>query len=149
MLNGPFTQAGTLFGKGSLPVIERKLAYNEERHRVISHNIANAQTRFYKTQDTPDAEFHDLLKKSIEARDTKHVKTFEMIHGSNVQPAWHGGQHYTLHETKNSVLRHGDNDVDMDREMTKLTRNHLEYQTFARLAKKQYELIRSAIRETA
>jgi|GEM_PF-4652031 len=149
MLNGPFTQKGTLFAKGSLPVLERMMAYGEERNRIISHNIANAQTRYYKTQDTPDAEFHSLLEKSIKARDSKHVKTFEMFSNSEVYPEWQGNMHYRMHEPKQSILRHGDNDVDMDREISKLTRNHLEYQTYARLAKKQYELIRSTIRETA
>ena len=149
MLNGPFTQKGTLFGKGSLPVTERMMAYLEERHRIIAHNIANVETRYYKNQDTPDKDFYRLLDKSIGARDHKHVKTFEFIHNSNVAPAWEGGEDYRIDEGDGGILRHGDNNVDIDREVTKLTRNQMMYRTMSRLAKKNYDLLRSTIRETA
>lgn len=148
-LAGPFTQKGTLFGKGSLPVVERKLAYLEERHRVIAHNIANVETRFYKAKDLPDEDFHRLLDKSIRARENKHVKVFEMIHNSNVYGDWDGGDGFMEQDNAGEVLRHSDNNVDIDKEMLKLSRNGLMYQTMSNLAKKNYDLLRATIRETA
>lgn len=149
MLAGPFTSKGTLFGKGSLPVVERHMAFLEERHRIIAHNIANVETRFYKAQDLPEDDFYRLLDKSIRARDSKHVKTFEFIHNSNVYPEWTGGEGYVLDEQGGTVLRHGDNNVDIDKEVVKMARNGMMYRTMSRLAKKNYDLLRSTIRETA
>ncbi len=148
MLKGPFTSQGTLFGKGSLPVVERTMAFLEERHRLIAHNIANVETRYYKAQDLPKDEFHKLLKKSINARDEKHVKVFDFFHNSDVYPDWNGTQGYRVEENGGGILRHGDNNVDIDREVTKLARNQMMYRSMSRLAKKHYDLLRATIRET-
>ncbi|MCK6439659.1 MAG: flagellar basal body rod protein FlgB [Planctomycetes bacterium] len=149
MLAGPFTEKGTLFGKGSLPVVERNLAFLEERHKLISHNIANVHTRFFKAKDLPEEDFLRLLNKSMDARDHKHVRVFEMIHNSKVYGDWDGGDGFLTEDTAGEVLRHSDNNVDIDKEMTKLARNGLMYQTMSSLAKKNYDLLRSTIRETA
>lgn len=149
MLAGPFTAKGTLFGKGALPVIENKLAYLEERHRTIAHNIANAETRYFKAKDTPDEDFHRLLEKSLRARDHKHVKVYEQIHNGKIWEEWDGGEGYMVEDTAGEQLRHSDNNVDIDKEMIKLARNGMMYQTMSNLAKKNYDLLRSTIRETA
>jgi len=148
MFPSPFTQNGSLFSKGALPVAERMTAFLEKRHEVISHNIANVDTRYYKNQDLPVEDFNRLLEKSLRARDNRHVKTFEFIHNSNVYPDWHGSQKYRIREADGGVLRHNDNNVDIDREMSKLARNQMMFKTMSRLAKKHYDQLRATIRET-
>lgn len=147
MLAGPFTEKGSLFGKGANAVVEQKMHFLEQRHKLIVHNIANVQTRYYKAMDLPDEDFHRLLKKSIDARDTKHVKTFEMIHNSYVYPNWDGQTGFEVDEGGGGILRHKDNNVDIDKEMSKLARNQMMFKTMSRLAKKNYDLLRATVRE--
>lgn len=137
-----------MFGKGSLPVVESKLRFLEERHKVISHNIANVHTRFYKTQDLPFAEFDQMLADSMAARDEKHVKVYEEQPSHEVFHDWTVPGDYRIQEPRLSVMRHGDNNVDIDREVAKLGRNTALFQTMSGLAKKHYDLLRSTIRET-
>lgn len=137
-----------MFGKGSLPVIEAKLKFLESRHQVISHNIANVHTRYYKTQDLPFAEFDKMLADSLAARDEKHVKVYKEEPSWDVYTDWTERSEYRMDEPRLSIMRHGDNNVDIDREIAKLGRNTAMFQTMSGLAKKHYDLLRSTIRET-
>ena len=147
MLASPFTERGTLFAKGANPIVEHKLHYLEQRHKVIAHNIANVATPFYKAQDLPVEDFHRLLEKSIDARDRKLVKTFEYINNNRVYEHWSGENGFEHLEEGGGILRHKDNDVDIDKEMTKLARNQMMFKTMSRLAKKNYDLLRATVRE--
>jgi flagellar basal-body rod protein FlgB len=148
MLVGPFTSRGALFGKGSLAAVEHKMAFLEERHKVIANNIANVETRFYKTEDLPFDEFDTMLRESMNRRDEKHVKIFEMKLDRNVYQHGDPKEGFDVRNPKLSVLRHGDNNVDIDREVANLSRNEMMFKTMTTLAKKNYDLLRSTIRET-
>ncbi|MCA8938966.1 MAG: hypothetical protein KDB07_04125 [Planctomycetes bacterium] len=146
---GPFTQAGTLFGKGALPVIERSKAFLEERHKVIAHNIANVNTRYYKAIDLPEDDFQHLLGRAIRYRDEKPIKVFEMVHNDRVWGDWGGNDDFQRIPNNEGILRHGDNNVDIDKQVAMMSRNQMLFKTMNSLARKQYDLLRSTIRETA
>ncbi len=148
MFVSPFTAKGTLFGKGPLPALERKISFLEERHKVIAHNIANVHTRFYKTKDLAVDEFDQMLRDSMEARDQKHVRIFEEQHAPEVYKDWSHGREFDIKHPALSAMRHGDNNVDIDREVAKMSRNQAMFKSLSRLAKKHYDLLRSTIRET-
>jgi len=148
MFAGPFASTGTLFGKGPTPALERKIAFLEERHKVIAHNIANVHTRFYKTKDLNVGEFDQMLRESMEARDRKHVRVFEEQSNPNIYDDWADGRQFRVDEPKLSILRHGDNNVDIDREVAKMSRNQAMFKSLSRLAKKHYDQLRATIRET-
>src|SRR5690606_24051433 len=129
---------GTLFGKGSLAAVEHAKAFMEERHKIIASNIANVETRYYKAKDLDEDDFQRMLSKSLSERDQKHVGVFEMIHSRKSHGNWDGGTDYLVEESGGGILRHGDNNVDIDKEVAKMTRNQMMFRTMNRLAKKHY-----------
>lgn len=139
---------GTMFNKGAAPVLERSISFLEQRHKLIAHNLANVETPYYQPVDLPVERFEQVLKRSMEARDSKHVKTFSLRDRSGVWEDEREGLHFSIDRSgSQGILRHGENSVDIDNEMAKLAENGMKYRVFSGLLKKQYSLLRDTIAE--
>jgi flagellar basal-body rod protein FlgB len=133
----------------SVDVLAKSMAFLEERHRIISNNIANADTPFYKAKEAPLKEFQASLARALDAhrrnpsapltlKATDHV--VDGPHGLVVTPAEASG-------TDAGVLRHDGNNVSLEKEMTGLAENAMLYRMMSDLLRKQFSSLQSAIRE--
>ncbi|MCC6681693.1 MAG: flagellar basal body rod protein FlgB [Phycisphaeraceae bacterium] len=128
-----------LFNSGSMPVLEKLLAFTDARHKLLTENIANLNTPNYLPADMDPRKFQAALRKAIEQRrrgDSPH-------HGPlNID------KDALRSETRNqNILFHDRNNRDLERIMQDLAENTLAHRTGIELLKNQFEMLKIAIRE--
>ncbi len=94
----------------------------ELRHRVISQNIANVNTPGYRNVDVS---FAGTLEQMMD-----HSR---------------GSLQASLVETPGLAVRQDGNNVDVDGELGKLTKNSLQFETYSQLLAAKMAMLRSAI----
>ena len=58
----------SLLDRGSLPVLQRVMAFTEARHEVLANNVSNFDTVGYKAKDLSVEEFNDTLSSAVDRR---------------------------------------------------------------------------------
>lgn len=106
-------------------LLRKSLDVLATKHQVISHNMANLNTPGYKTREVG---FDEELIRSLgnEGADRESIDT-------------------QITESVGLVSRMDGNNVDIDREIGKLNRNTLMFQTFSQLLTSQFQMLRSSI----
>ena len=133
---------------GSIPVLERVIAFSQLRHEQIVNNIANADTPFYTAKDLPIAEFQQLLKGAVERRSTNPKAPFVLGSSGNISVDAKG--HLSVRPVKaanTGPLRHDENDVSIDVEMAKLAENTLLHNSLVELLRGKFEGLQKVISE--
>ena len=115
-----------LFSSRSLRALETMLGYASERQRVIAANLANVETRGYRTRDLSEADFGRALERAFAGGD--------LPAGLDPREADEAG-----------ALKPGGNNVDLELEVAKMARNTLLHSTAAALLAHQFSLLREAI----
>jgi flagellar basal-body rod protein FlgB len=106
---------------------------------VISNNIANVDTPFFKRSEV---KFEDLLRNEMEGTpslqgyrtDTRHF-----VIGGPSEPV------AQVEVDKNSVMNNNLNNVDIDTEMTELAKNQLRYNVAVQQISNNLRALRTAI----
>jgi flagellar basal-body rod protein FlgB len=129
----------SMFDRGSLPAIERWLHYTVARHRAIANNIANVETPFYKTQDVPTEPFEKTMIRAFEDQARSRTGRFA------IGPADFRTVEADLENS--GILRHSENNVDIDVEMAKMIQNGGLHNLLANLLTQQFDLLRESISE--
>jgi flagellar basal-body rod protein FlgB len=102
--------------------LERYMDLVSLRQKLVSSNIANADTPGYKTQDL---DFQSSFQ--------------SMLDGGSPRPA----------EVQGLTVKNDGNNVDLDREARLLSENALRFSVASTLVKSQIQQMRSAIKEGA
>lgn len=135
----------------------------EARHKEITNNIANIDTPYYKARDINVTEFRELLGEAIQNRRSNHPWHFQMKSGRDVQAAntayhfhmkgigdLHDGKISTgfkrLKRMDDTVMRHDQNNVTPEGEMSLMMKNSLLHSVFTTIAKDNFTRTESAIR---
>jgi flagellar basal-body rod protein FlgB len=131
---------GSIITGSIFQVMEKALDGSALRQKAISANIANVDTPGYKSLEVS---FHDYLKSAmkypghsiqLKATDSRHIQ----IRGSAGAPP-------VMVATEDSQLRNDGNNVDIDREIAKLTSNEIYYDAVSRCLNDEFRLLRSVI----
>ena len=137
---------GKLFGR-SVDLIGKTLDLRLKKHSYIASNLANIDTPNY---DVKDLQFEKILQKSLPgpsgsqlrmvSTNSRHmpVKDVERAYQKAQKNVVYGV--YGRDETGRDIM-------DIDREMTKLVKNHLLYNTTVQMLAKKFEVIKYAITE--
>ena len=119
----------------SIAPVVQGLSHRSRRHAAIAANVANADTPEYRAIDVT---FGSHLDKARLGLRTTHPGHRSSNSGGGVsgrdQVVFSGG-----------LTRRDGNDVDIDREMSKLARNQIEYQFLARRLSSKFGKLREAI----
>ena len=135
----------------------------EVRHKELVNNIANMDTPYYKAKDINIDEFKKVLGNAIDARKTSHPWAFRMGSGRDVQgrkglDSLHmkGIKNLTegdlstgfnvLKRVDDTVMRHDQNNVIAEAEMSRLGKNASMHRAFVTLARNNFSMIESALR---
>jgi flagellar basal-body rod protein FlgB len=137
----------SMFSRGSIGALESRMAFAGQRHRVIAGNIANVDTVGYKTLDVPVADFERSLAKAFAAHRTSTTGAFELPSSGRVRSGPDGLRLRTQEAADAGILKHIENNVDLDIEMAKMVKNQSLHSTAAALLAQQFGLLRSAIME--
>lgn len=121
----------------SLKILESILTYSSKRHGILLSNIANVDTPGYKTIDL---QFPEL----VEEERIKLVVTNERHIGNDVD----------VTNPKEEVVRiEGENwddknNVELDKEVAKMTENAILYQTGLHLLSTRIRMFKTALRRS-
>jgi len=126
-----------IFGK-DLSKIKALMDYRIFRQGVVSSNIANIDTPGYKAKDVS---FENALEG---AQQKAHVR-LKVTHPGHIQGSPSKGLKYKTEEDPYSRIGNDSNTVDIDREMMKLTQNHLLYNASAQIVQQKLQWIKSTI----
>ena len=99
------------------------MRFAEQNHRVLSQNIANLNTPRYQTKEL---RFDELLEVLDEGHNSPDA-TFEVSHTAGLENRADG------------------NNVDLDREIGKLKKNSVAYQTMVQILASKIGLMNRAI----
>lgn len=111
------------------------------RQEVISNNIANADTPYFKRSDVS---FENLLQSQMDdsqipisgkVEDKRH---FQIGNTGTIPQA-------TVTTNESTVMNNNLNNVDMDQEMTSLAENQLRYNAYIEQINHQIKMMRTAI----
>ena len=132
----------SLFEADSIPILERMLSFSEARHRVLAENVANAETPSWRRKDLRVDEFRAQLERAVQEREKRpgrfSMREVDLSGGMERGP-------FLFRRSHAGMLRHDENNVDMDREMALLGRNGLFHNTVAALLKQKYGSLRTAL----
>jgi flagellar basal-body rod protein FlgB len=118
-------------GNKLFPVVENLLDWTAKRQQTISANLANIDTPGYKAKDIS---FSEQLK-------AISLDVSSPVHLGPTNPTGMGVFEVATKEKQNG------NTVDLDREMTELTKNGLQYVALVQFLNQKLRTLRSAIRD--
>lgn len=126
----------------NIDLLSKGLSAYSLRNKVISNNISNVETPNYKREDV---KFEDILKKSLNNKplegyftNGKHIK----INSKNLD-----GVEPKIYTDKNTKSRLDGNNVDIDVEMSELSKNSIKFNVVTQQLSGYFKKIKSAITE--
>ena len=125
------------FATGSIPILEKALAFQEARHTLLARNIANASTPNYQPVDLDEVAFQDSLRKAVAARAGSHPREFRMPEGFREVPEREG------------QVRHDGNAFNVEREMTRLADNTMAHDRTVQMLASSFRVMEMAIKGRA
>jgi flagellar basal-body rod protein FlgB len=125
-----------------MQIIKGKLDYTNQRERLISENVANA--------DTPGFAPRDLKAFTVEAAMTPHPRSAG-LQRTNVQHLTGmligGGDAYSAKDAPDSEARLDGNQVVLEEQMSKLTQSRMDYEAAVDFYQQSMDLIATAAKE--
>lgn len=113
-----------------------------QRQNVITGNIANVNTPSYKPREL---EFEAELQKALNLDAKGKVTRSDDNHmPATFDPNSFGADWYKKFTPRNV---HGEDRVDLDKEMVKMTKNNLHYTALSQLTKSSFDGLRNIIAE--
>ena len=114
-------------------VYKKGLQASAFKNKVIASNIANIDTKGYKSKNIDFNEFFSeyLNRKKVNNQPEQYLKTTG----------------FTVRETAGLSIKSDGNNVDMEKEMTSLVENSMMYNLMVSSINSRFNLMRKAINE--
>lgn len=115
-----------------------KLSWLEQRQKLLSENVANADTPDYRPSDLKELRFSEVLHRSMPA--TRIAKT----HPGHQEPPsmTRGGEVY---EVRSLETKRNGNAVGLEQEMVKLADTQMQHGMVTNLYRKHVDMLRTAL----
>lgn len=128
-----------LWNKPSLQMMERTIDASTFRQKVISNNVANVDTPYFKRSEVV---FEDLLQQELKTQtiegyrtDYRHIPIGRKT--SSIEPQ--------VVTDEKSLMNNNFNNVDIDYEMSLLAKNQLRYNVMVQQVNHDLKLYRTAM----
>lgn len=132
-----------IFSSSTIPLLNRAMDVASERDTIIADNIANEDTPNFKRRELI---FEEKLKKVLDSQtnrgklsisNPRHIQIGGLSGWKDMQP--------DIIQVNDESYRNDGNNVDIDAEMAKRTKNELYYDTLAQSMSQEIKLLRLAI----
>lgn len=123
----------------SVKLLQNLLNYCSEKNRVIAKNISNIGTENYKRQDV-------LFKEALNESTNSILKATNQKHLGGVQDSPESNSTFEYVDDKSEDMASGENNVNIEREMSELAENTLRYKFAARKIGNHYRNIQNVIK---
>jgi flagellar basal-body rod protein FlgB len=138
-----------LTNAGAIPVLEKMMQFSGERHRILTHNIANLSTPDFRPVDVNVDAFRAQLGEAIDQRREAHgnqggelkMKSSQQIKIEN------GRINLNPQPVGDNILFHDGNDRDLERTMQGLVENFMAFRAASQFIRREFDTLHTAIRE--
>lgn len=113
------------------PLVEQLMDLMAKRQQALSANVANMDTPGYRASDYSFQQ--ELASMTMKTTDPKHLNPVDDS----------GARRF---EVQSTVKPNG-NDVDLERELTEITKNGMQYVTLVQFLNQKIRTLRSSIKE--
>jgi flagellar basal-body rod protein FlgB len=120
-------------------MLKGKLAYVNQREKVLAENVANADTPGYAPRDLKPFSFEAALKGSTALGGLKRTNAGHLAGAVAQQGAW------TSQDAPDSEVRLDGNQVVLEDQMMKMTESRLDYEAAVDLYQQSLGLIHMAV----
>lgn len=133
--------------RGSMPALEKMLAFTQARHQVLAENVANVDTPGYRTQQLDTDAFQASLRKALDRRKATRSPDFKMTSTSQFSQDRAGRLQVTptLEPTEN-ILFHDGTNIRVEKQMSMMAENAMMHQLMSELMRGKFEGLLKAIR---
>ena len=133
----------------AIPVLERLLQFAGERHRLITHNIANLSTPDFRPVDLSVDRFQEALGEAIDQRRTNRGNAGgDLESGASSRATLESlSDAFQPRPNGENVLFHDRNDRNLESIMQDLVENYSVFRMAAEFTRNRFDLINTAIRE--
>ncbi len=129
-----------LFQDPTLQAMGPYMSRLSKRHQIVASNLANIDTPGYKTKDVS---FHATIQELVNETRMPQ-RTSKPEHGQGGLPGFSGAQPY---EVPGLVSRMDQNNVDLDKELMKLSETSFGYSMMAEILKGKFRTLAISINE--
>lgn len=138
-----------LLNSGAMPALERMVQFTAARHRVMTDNIANLSNPFYKAKDLDPASFQAALSEAIDRRRDSINPSNQPLQLNDTRQVRFDKDGITVDaaEVSDTIMRHDQNNLDLERTMQRLAENTQAHNTSIELIRNEFALLETAIRE--
>jgi flagellar basal-body rod protein FlgB len=130
----------------SMNIMGKSLALRQGRHGMITTNLANLDTPGYRVRDL---KFEKVMAEAVSGMDDRLGMEYTHVNhmpNPSLDRAYLAAQRnvkFSIYGTDEK----GEDAVDIDQEMTKLSKNQLVYNATVQMLAKEFELLKYAISE--
>ena len=133
-----------LFADKTPLVLKKALDFQSERQLLISSNISNIDTPDYQAKDI---DFKGALKAALGSGDDLALRATHKGHIGPSRDSLKGLMAHPFNES--DISKSNGNNVNIDKEMMKLSENQISYNATVQMMAKRFSTIRAAITENA
>ena len=130
-----------LFESKTLNAMEGYLDRLSQRHKIVASNLANVDTPGYKTKDIT---FHAAMDELVAKESSGSLRTTRERH---IEGEAFGPNANMVFEPQGLAERADRNNVDIDREMTKVSETTFGYSMMTQFLRSKYHNLASSINE--
>jgi flagellar basal-body rod protein FlgB len=133
----------------SIPAMDKMLAFTQARHRVLTENIANADTPGYRTKQLDAKAFQAALAEAMDSRRPGSAEPLKISGGDQWRMDRDGQLVVTpTTDPSENVLFHDGTNLRIERQMALLAENAMMHQAVTEMLRGKYEGLLKAIRGT-
>lgn len=136
-----------IVNRGTLPAVEKLMAYTEARQRVLAENVANIDNPHYRTKHLDTKTFQRSLREAIDQQKETRSPTFQLADGNDFRVGEDGRLRVMPTERPaDNVLFHDNTNASVEKQMALMGENAAMHQTAAELLRGRFEGLLKAIR---
>ncbi len=138
-----------LFTNGAMQSVERLVQFTGARHKVLTNNIANFETPFYRSRDLDPATFQAGLRDAIDDRRRSGASPIDGVLKMRNTPnaRFHdGGATFNPGFDDSGIMFHDRTNADVERTMQHLAENTMAHNAGLEILKNEFDMLKMAIR---
>jgi flagellar basal-body rod protein FlgB len=139
-----------MFASTPIPLLEQWLSFSQARHSVLAGNIANVDTPGYQARDLSVERFQELLRDAWRApvwTNSTSLYSDQLSPGQTARPATRDERLQQVRQRYPSLLRHDGGDVNLEEQISELTKNQMMHSLVVSILNSQFRLLQAAVSE--
>ncbi|MSP43058.1 MAG: flagellar basal body rod protein FlgB [Alphaproteobacteria bacterium] len=122
-----------------LSALRTRMEWLSERQKLLSENIANADTPGFRARDLKPVDFHKLLK-------SQSTSELALTHPMHIKGGT-GAQNFKFKPQESDIfeVNPSGNTVSIEEQMVKLGETQMEYETATGIYRKQSQMLKIAL----